>query len=348
MAFRSAGIVRIRHRPRTQSRSGCLGPGAVYAMKHSEGSLQTPDAALLALLELLASRSYRFVTPTPATHARVLARAPRREASDLRDVLGWSLPFRPATLDAEVMRALEAADAFEPLADGKLICRYRVSALGCDLFLHSAYPTDAGDAVFFGPDSYRFADLIRCELSREPPSPGSRLVDIGAGSGVGAIVAGKVSPGLHVTMSDINPKALRLARINARAAGIEATFALGANLDAVAGHIDIALANPPYIADPSGRDYRDGGDMLGGRVAYDMAAAALTRLSPGGRLILYTGSAIVDGTDCLRAALNALAATHGCSLNYREIDPDVFGEELENPPYRQVERIALVAAVITR
>jgi hypothetical protein len=33
-------------------------------------------------------------------------------------------------------------------------------------------------------------------------------------------------------------------------------------------------------------------------------------------------------------------------LRYEEIDPDVFGEELEEEPYRNVERIAAVGAVI--
>ena len=32
--------------------------------------------------------------------------------------------------------------------------------------------------------------------------------------------------------------------------------------------------------------------------------------------------------------------------NYAEIDPDVFGEELEAGPYRAAERIAAVALVV--
>ncbi|MBW8911885.1 MAG: methyltransferase, partial [Sphingomonas sp.] len=116
----------------------------------------------------------------------------------------------------------------------------------------------------------------------------------------------------------------------------------------VSGLLDIALANPPYIVDSAGRDYRDGGSMHGAEVALDMAVAALGRLSPGGRLILYTGSAIVDGSDRLRAALGEIAANHGCSMRYREIDPDMFGEELEHPAYRDVDRIAIVAAILTR
>jgi hypothetical protein len=35
-------------------------------------------------------------------------------------------------------------------------------------------------------------------------------------------------------------------------------------------------------------------------------------------------------------------------VDYRELDPDVFGEDLDEPAYAQVERIALVGAVIVR
>lgn len=310
--------------------------------------LEQSDEALLMLLVQLKQRHYHFVTPTPATHARILARPSRRQARDLRDVLGWSLPFEQGILDSAVFETLLAADALVPLADGRFQSRYRVSTLDGELLLHSAYPTDDEDAVFFGPDSYRFADLIRRELAHCARHPAARLVDIGAGAGVGAIVAAKLYPQLHVTMSDINAAALRLARINARAAGINAAYALGADLNAVEGPIDIALANPPYIIDAVGRRYRDGGDSYGARVSYEMAAAAIDRLTPQGRLILYTGSAIIEGEDPLREALTNLAARQRCTLQYAEIDPDMFGEELEKSAYRDVERIAIVGAVITK
>jgi hypothetical protein len=33
-------------------------------------------------------------------------------------------------------------------------------------------------------------------------------------------------------------------------------------------------------------------------------------------------------------------------MTYEEIDPDVFGEELEHPPYDRADRIAVVAVTI--
>ena len=269
-------------------------------------------------------------------------------AADLRDALGWSLPFRDNDLDREVVAALAAADALEQDTDGLCKSRYRVSSVGEDLFLHSAYPTQAEDAVFFGPDSYRFAALLRRELANLPPRREGRLVDIGAGAGVGAIVAAKLCPHLRTTMTDINPKALFLASVNARAAGVEADFVLGEGLAGVTEPIDLAIANPPYIVDDAGRDYRDGGDMHGGEVALQMAEAAVERLARTGRMILYTGGSIVAGRDPLHDALRQLADGAGCDLRYDEIDPDVFGEELTKPAYHDVERIAVVAAVLAR
>jgi hypothetical protein len=79
-----------------------------------------------------------------------------------------------------------------------------------------------------------------------------------------------------------------------------------------------------------------------------LTTTALDRLSPGGRVILYTGSAIIGGRDALCAALEQCAATGGHILHYRELDPDVFGEELDKAAYRDVDRIALIAAIIYR
>ena len=78
------------------------------------------------------------------------------------------------------------------------------------------------------------------------------------------------------------------------------------------------------------------------------ACTSVVTSAPGGRLLVYTGSAIVDGVDRLRAALGEAVAGIGGTMHYREIDPDVFGEELSSDAYAEVDRIALVVAVIQR
>lgn len=303
------------------------------------------DRALLAVLQALAARGYQFVTPTPATHARVSARLKGRTACDMREVFGWSLPFRRDLVGPDIFDLLRRGGALDETRQG-FRSRLRVSSLDGGLFLHSAYPAEAEDAVFFGPDSYRFAALIAAEAAGLDPA--ARVVDIGAGAGVGAIAAARLAPGLEPTLTDVNPSALRLARINAAFARVTVRTRKADGLKRVAGSWDLALANPPYIAGSDGPAYREGGDMHGARLSLELACAAAERLAPGGRLILYTGAAIVGGRDALREALEPALAARGCSLRYRELDPDVFGEELAKPAYAEVERIAVIAAVAVR
>ena len=296
---------------------------------------------MIALLAALDAAGYAFTTITPASHARVAARW-RGPGEGARDLFGWSRPVRAGTVPSPVRAAAHEAGVLTE-RDGLLASSVRVSRVDGRLFAHSAWPTEAADSVFLGPDSYRFADFIAANLpaSRE----GLRVVDIGAGAGVGALAAAARLPGAALTMTDINPRAIELARANAAHAGVAAAFVETAGLDGVEGAFDVALLNPPYIIDADARAYRDGGGMLGGELSLDLARAAMARLAPGGRLLLYTGSAIVEGEDALRAALGETAADAGATLDYRERDPDVFGEELSNPAYATVDRIALIGAV---
>ena len=303
------------------------------------------ETALIELLGLLDRAGYDFVTPTPATHARVLARPGSERARGLRGIFGWSQPFEPAQLPPAMRTCLERAGALTK-EDGLLRSQVRVSRLLGHLFVHSAYPTEAKDAVFLGPDSYRFVDFVRAELARVRGA--RRLVDIGAGGGVGGIMAAALLPGARITLLDVNPTALRLAAVNARFSGVDVELVEGEGVEDIAGLIDLAIATPPYIMDEGRRSYRDGGDMHGARLSLDWTLTAARRLERGGRMLLYTGAAIVDGRDALRTALERELPALGCRLRYREIDPDVFGEELEKPAYRDVERIAAIGAVVEK
>src|SRR5438105_14313527 len=110
-----------------------------------------PDP-LAKLGRALRETGYAFVTPTPATHARVVARA--REARTLRDVFGWSKPFHRELLSPALLALLEEAGALE--RTGALLrSGVRFSTVGPLLLAHSAWPTTAADAVFLGPAPYR-------------------------------------------------------------------------------------------------------------------------------------------------------------------------------------------------
>jgi len=300
----------------------------------------TRREALAGLLRHLKVEDYGFVAVTPATHARVLSRpAPRMPG--LRDIFGWNRAFRENEVDPAILAFLRAADACEDRC-GVLRSKVRVASLGGDLFLHSAYPTVQADAVFLGPDTYRFARFVERHL---PRFDGARwLVDMGAGSGAGAIAAARMGRFAPITLVDTNAAALELAAINAEVAAVAAETLLADGIPAGAG---LVIANPPYMMDKAGRSYRDGGGLLGGAVALDWAEQAMARLAPGGAMLLYTGVAFAGGEAPLLAALAGACVKKGWRLEVEEVDPDVFGEELDQPGYEGVERIAAVGMVLS-
>ena len=65
-------------------------------------------------------------------------------------------------------------------------------------------------------------------------------------------------------------------------------------------------------------------------------------------MALYTGSAIVGGADPFQQALRQALPSLHCSLDYEEIDPDIYPSMLARDDYAGVERIAAVGVVIRR
>ena len=296
----------------------------------------TDEEALLELLRRLKSHGYQFSCVTPATHQRVLVRRVSGELT-LRDIFGWNRPFRPDQLDGDFQGLLRRAGALDEV-DGGVCYRsgVRVASLADHLFVHSSYPTDSPNAVFFGPDTYRFVNFVTARL--EESAEARTVVDMGAGSGAAGIAVAALMPSSAVTLVDVNPQAAALARINARAASVTAEVTISREIPA---GCDLVIANPPYMMDEGHRAYRDGGGLLGGEVALDWVAQGLRSLRAGGAMLLYTGAAVVDGTSPLLDALSKLCSSANASLGVTEIDPDVFGEELDKPRYADVERIAV-------
>jgi methylase of polypeptide subunit release factors len=299
------------------------------------------DRALIRLGEALRAVQYAFTTITPATHARVNARPENREAKDLRDVFGWSRPFSRGALPADIVALMQEAGILRE-ENGMLRSVLRLSSLQGELFFHSAHPTTEADAVFFGPDTYRFARAIEASL-KDINAPIANAVDIGCGAGPGGILIAKHTPSARVLMTDINEAALRLATVNATLAGTTNAIARHSDiLSDIDGTFDLIVSNAPYLNDPLARAYRHGGGDFGADLSLQILEAALPRLAPGGTLILYTGTAIVGGRDLFReAALRGLAAGD-FAWTYEEVDPDVFGEELESEGYRAADRIAAI------
>ncbi len=302
--------------------------------------------ALQALLTELRRRDYAFTTVTPSTHQRVLDRD--AAAQDLRDVLGWNKPFAPELLPDALFQLLYAAGLLTKGREGWR-SDVRVACLGDDLLVHSAFPTTGTDAVFFGPDTYRFARAIRHHLQNKSGENVGRVVDIGCGAGAGGMVVARCARYEELVLIDINDTALSYARANVAFAGLPNVATLHSDLlSQVDGDFDLIIANPPYLNDPLGRTYRNGGGTLGSALSVSIAKTALTRLTPGGTLLLYTGSPIVGGVDHLRNDITAAFRGSPLQWSYDEIDPDVFGEELDTPAYADADRIAAVVLTARR
>lgn len=311
--------------------------------------LSLPDALVL-IGRWLQVRDYQFTTVTPLTHARVNVRSGAIAACSLRGVFGWSRPFSAGLLPGETLGWLRESGLLDEHGEA-LRSKVRFSTLGGQLYAHSAYPTMDADAVFFGPDTYRFVALIEAELARHALSAGARILDIGCGAGPGGIAAALAGGLLQfdLLLADINPRALDFARANTLLAGMPDTRFQQSNLfESVGGRFELIVANPPYLVDAGERTYRHGGGALGSSLSLRIVREGLAHLAPGGRLVLYTGAPIVDGHDRFQEEITPLLRQADCRFSYREIDPDVFGEELDTPAYAGAERIAAVALVARR
>lgn len=307
----------------------------------------TTSAALIALGEALQSTGYRFTTVTPRTHERVHATREGALAKNLHDIFGWSRPFTPGTLAPSLLALMREAGVLAE-ENGRLRVTVRASTLGGLIYFHSAYPTVDDDAVFFGPDTYRFVAAIERSLPTLSSSP-LRIVDIGCGAGPAAIFLARRFPDAEVLALDINEAALALTRVNASLAGATAVVAQRSDLlDNVTGDFDLIVSNPPYLLDPRKRAYRHGGGKRGTGLSLAIVEAALACLRPGGSLLLYTGVAIAGQEDAFLAEIAPLLDLHCSAWHYEELDPDVFGEEVGIPGYEDIDRIAAVWLHATR
>jgi methylase of polypeptide subunit release factors len=227
--------------------------------------------------------------------------------------------------------------------DQSYTSQIRFASLYDHLYLHSGFPTQRQDAVFFGPDTYRYARLLHQHVEKA-----ERVVDIGCGSGAGGLCLHKRVE--RICLADINSEALRYARINAELAGIaNRVDVVNSNILAnVNGEFDLVISNPPYMVDDTERTYRHGGQQLGSELSVRIAREGLQRLTVGGKLILYTASAIVNGVDTFWQSIQPVLEENNCEVYYDEIDPDVFGEELDRLAYQHTDRLAVVSLILKK
>lgn len=138
--------------------------------------------------------------------------------------------------------------------------RIALQALGNDL----TFVTDAG--VFSRDGLDRGTEVL---LEALPPLEG-RVLDLGCGWGAVGVALGKRYPALDIVMTDINSRAVELARRNLAENGVTAAVLQGDGFDAVEGRFDAIVTNPPIRA--------------GKAVIYGLFARAREYLEPDGAL----------------------------------------------------------------
>lgn len=126
-----------------------------------------------------------------------------------------------------------------------------------------------------------------------PPRHYGRVLDLGTGCGIQALHLDADA----IVATDLNPRALGLARISLRLSGVAADLREGSLYEPAAGErFDLIVTNPPYVISPPVPDrlvYRESGfdgDGLMRRVVAD----AGEHLADGGLLVVLGNWAITD------------------------------------------------------
>ena len=138
--------------------------------------------------------------------------------------------------------------------------RVELRALGNAL----TFITDAG--VFSRDGLDRGTEVLLDAL----PELSGRVLDLGCGWGAVGVALGKRWPELDIVMTDINSRAVELARRNLAENSVKATVVQGDGFAAVEGKFDAIVTNPPIRA--------------GKAVIYGLFAQARDHLKPDGAL----------------------------------------------------------------
>jgi len=145
------------------------------------------------------------------------------------------------------------------------------------------------------------ADFLTRFKGKESP----RVLEIGTGSGAIALAIASRHKSARIIATDVSPQALAVALENAQTLNLadRIDFRLGSLYEPVDGEppFDAIVSNPPYIPEadieglePGVRDYEPHLALSGGadglEIVREIVAQGVTRLIPGGALIIEIGS----------------------------------------------------------
>jgi methylase of polypeptide subunit release factors len=224
-----------------------------------------------------------------------------------------------AALGADVVDAL-LATRLVARQRGKLAPRSRIVPVDELLLASDGFTRDADD-----PPDYvaTYTPTARtCDLLTPRPRC-RRALDIGAGSGIHALLAARHAG--HVVAVDVNRRALAYTELNAALNGLDnVECRAGSLFSPVDGEtFDLIVCNAPYVVSPEQRwTYRDSG-FRGDDLTAHLVGEAARHLAEGGYATLLGSWLIVD-EDEPEARPAAWVAQTGCDawiLTALESDP---------------------------
>lgn len=234
---------------------------------------ETSLAAALGLPRLVTPRS----PDLPVYERRIRERGP---LATLARAFLFGQVLERAALDA--ILGVDGVDALHAcglvaIEDERIAPLARITPFAGLLFAH-----DAEDAGPSAPDHVTgIGPATETLHALTVRTPVARALDVGTGCGVQALCLARHAE--WVVATDVNPRALRLARCNAALNGVRnVEWREGSLLEPVAGErFDLIVANPPFVISPDAAFvFRDAG--LGENVCRTLLSSVAQNLNPGG------------------------------------------------------------------
>ena len=145
-------------------------------------------------------------------------------------------------------------------------------------------------------------------------------LDLGTGCGIQTVHLADHAD--RVVATDLNPRALDLARITLGLNQVEADLRLGSLYEPVAGQgFDLVVTNPPYVMSPPGGGlvYREGG-FEADQLMREVVRSA--PLNPDGLLVVLGNWAVTEGRSWQERVVEWIPAGHDALVLQREhLDP---------------------------
>ena len=173
--------------------------------------------------------------------------------------------------------------------------------------------------------------------------PGERVLEVGAGLGLAAVLSAKA--GAVVVATDIVPAAITAIRANAALNGVVVDARLGDGYAPVGGErFDVVCSNPPQMPTPPGADRddaqaaADNGGLDGWALVDRIIAGAPAHLAPRGRLVVTIFEFL--GLKTALARLEAAGLVPSVRARERQAFPRLGYERLEH--LRAMDREAVL------